>query len=62
MLHQKLLFREAKEAQFRPQNTTKFKMNSIKHMITSWGTKPLNQFQEKMQELRILKFLGFYHS
>ena len=59
MLHEKPLFREAKEAQFRPQNTPKFKMNSTEHVITSWGTKPLNQFQENMQESRILKFLGF---
>ncbi|KAG5022932.1 hypothetical protein JHK85_019274 [Glycine max] len=50
-------FHEAKEAQFRPQNTPKFKMNSTKHVITSWGTKPFNQFQESMQESRIPKFL-----
>ena len=53
------MFREAKEAQFRPQNKPKFKMNSMEHVITSWGTKPLNQFQQNMQESRISKFLGF---
>ena len=59
MLCEKPPFHEAKEAQLRPQNTPKFKMNSIEHVITSWGTKPLNQFQENMQESRISKFLGF---
>ena len=48
--HEKPPFCEAKEAQFGPQNTLKFKMNSTKHVITSWGIKPLNQFQENMEE------------
>ena len=59
VLREKPLFRGVKEAQFIPQNTPKFKMNSTEHVITSWGTKPLNQFQENMQESRIPKFLGF---
>ena len=30
------------------QSAPKFKMNSIEHVITSWGTRLLNQFQENM--------------
>ena len=36
-----------------------YSVNSMEHVIRSWGTKPLNQFQENMQESRVLKFLGF---
>jgi len=62
MLREKPLFHEAKKALFKPQNTPKFKTNSIKYVITSWGTKALNQFQENTRESRILKFLGSKHS
>jgi len=56
---QKTLFHEEKETQFRPQNTPEFQTNRTEHVMTSWGTKSLDQFQENMQESRIPKFLGF---